>query len=390
MNANLVRKATQANGLAFIINGISVGTLLSRVPDFKELLNVSTGTFGTALFFAACGVLTALTIVGRFAAKYGSAPMTTLGGLAFALFYPVLGLLDTLIPFCCALFIFGFTLSWQDLSMNAQAHAIESLGAKRIMSRFHAMWSIGAVLGGSIGGLFAQQNISILTHLISISLLSLLLHIYIGQNLLPGSSDQHAPESKVRVRRPLIFWQLGLIGFCAAIAEGASGDWGGILLRETFGASPFIATLPYIVFSTMMVVGRLLGDHIAAKYGVKNSITVLGFIAGIGLSTGLIVGGAAGITFGWFFVGIGVSIVLPLMFSAAGDIAKDSYSTKVAPSQAIAMVSGIAYFGFLVGPPFIGWIAEITSLRKAMFVPALLTILLAITVQRVIPSGKRS
>jgi MFS family permease len=78
------------------------------------------------------------------------------------------------------------------------------------------------------------------------------------------------------------------------------------------------------------------------------------------------------------------------MFSAAGDIAKDSYSATVAPSQAIAMVSGIAYFGFLVGPPFIGWIAEITSLRKAMFVPALLTILLAITVQRVIPSGKRS
>ena len=115
-----------------------------------------------------------------------------------------------------------------------------------------------------------------------------------------------------------------------------------------------------------MVVGRLLGDHVAAKFGVKNSITVLGFIAGIGLSTGLIVGGAAGITFGWFCVGIGVSIVLPLMFSAAGDIAKDSYSTKVAPSQAIAMVSGIAYFGFLVGPPFIGWLAKLLMMLLAL------------------------
>lgn len=257
------------------------------------------------------------------------------------------------------------------------------------MSRFHAMWSIGAVLGGSLGGLFAQQNIPILIHLLTISAFNLLLHLYIGRNLLPASADQHSLESKTRARPPLIFWQMGFIGFCAAVAEGASGDWGGILLRETFGASPFIATLPYIVFATMMVVGRLSGDHIAHKFGVKNSITVLGLIAGTGLSIGLFIGGPLGITFGWFCVGIGVSIVLPLMFSAAGDIAKDSYESRVAPSQAIAMVSGIAYFGFLVGPPFIGWIAELTSLRKAMFLPALLTIISAMYVRRVVPGGKR-
>lgn len=389
MNAKEIQKATRANGLAFILNGLSIGTLLSRIPDFKDLLDISTGTFGTALFFAAFGVLTALTIVGRYAARYGSAPMTIIGGVTFALFYPILGLIDSLVPFCIALFIFGFTLSWQDLSMNAQAHAIELRSNKRIMSRFHAMWSIGAVLGGSLGGLFAQQNISILIHLLTISAFNLLLHLYIGRNLLPASADQHSLESKTRARPPLIFWQMGFIGFCAAVAEGASGDWGGILLRETFGASPFIATLPYIVFATMMVVGRLSGDHIAHKFGVKNSITVLGLIAGTGLSIGLFIGGPLGITFGWFCVGIGVSIVLPLMFSAAGDIAKVSYESRVAPSQAIAMVSGIAYFGFLVGPPFIGWIAELTSLRKAMFLPALLTIISAMYVRRVVPGGKR-
>ena len=389
MSTEALQKATRANGLAFILNGLSVGTLLSRIPDFKALLNISTGTFGTSLFFAAFGVLTALTIVGRFAARYGSAPMTIIGGVSFALFYPVLGVVDTLVPFCIALFIFGFTLSWQDLSMNAQAHAIESRSDKRIMSRFHAMWSIGAVLGGSIGGLFAQQEISILIHLCSISAINLLLHLYIGGNLLPAATDQHSLESKTQVRPPLIFWQMGLIGFCAAVAEGASGDWGGILLRETFGSSPFLSTLPYIVFATMMVIGRLSGDHIAQKFGVKNSITVLGLVAGSGLSIGLFVGGPIGITFGWFCVGIGVSIVLPLMFSAAGDIAKSSYQVRVAPSQAIAMVSGIEYFGFLVGPPFIGWVAQLTSLRKAMFIPALLTITLAVFVRSVIPSGKR-
>jgi len=389
IEASALRKASIATGFSFIINGLAVGTLYSRVPDFKRDLDISTGTLGTALFFSAFGVLTALTIAGKFAAKYGSAPMTLIGGIAIVLTFPFLGLAPSLPWLCLALFFYGFTASWQDLSMNAHALAIEKRSSMRVMSRFHAMWSVGAVLGGAIGGLFAQHDVSIFRHCLTISIVIALVHIYIHSGLLPASADQHDFKGKKRVKRPRIFWYLGAIGFCAALSEGSAGDWGGVLLRETFGASPFVSTIPYIFFAMMMVVGRLSGDHIAHKFGIRNSVTAFGVLAGVGLALGLVIGGPIGITLGWFCLGLGISIVLPLMFSTAGEIASNSYSQSLAPSEAVAMVSGISYFGFLVGPPFIGVIAEVVSLRTAMFIPALLVIALAIAVRKTI-SGKDS
>ena len=384
-----LKRASIATGLSFIINGLAVGSLYSRVPDFKRNLNISTGTLGSALFFAAFGVVTALIFAGKFAAKYGSAPMTLLGGAAIVLTYPFLGLAPSLPWLCLTLFLYGFTASWQDLAMNAHALAIERRSSMRVLSRFHAMWSVGAVLGGALGGIFAQHHITIFKHFLTIAIVIALIHIYIRIGLLPASADKHDFEGKKRVKRPRIFWYLGAIGFCAALSEGSAGDWGGVLLRDTFGATPFVSTIPYIFFALMMVVGRLSGDHIAHKFGIRNSVTAFGALAGIGLIAGLIIGGPVGISLGWFCLGLGISIVLPLMFSTAGEIAEQSYSTSIAPSQAIAMVSGISYFGFLVGPPFIGVVAELISLRTAMLIPAALVLALAFAVRKVI-SGKDS
>ena len=153
---------------------------------------------------------------------------------------------------------------------------------------------------------------------------------------------------------------------CAAMGEGAAGDWGGVLARETFGASPFISTLPYIAYSITMVIGRLSCDRLANKYGAEKVIRSGGLISGIGLLLGLIVGQIPGVIFGWFCIGLGLSIVMPLIFSAAGNLAHDKFQGQIAPSVAVARVSGTAYFGFMIGPPVIGYLSEQFTLRWAM------------------------
>jgi MFS family permease len=133
-----------------------------------------------------------------------------------------------------------------------------------------------------------------------------------------------------------------------------------------------------------MVIGRLMGDRLAARFGPMKLIIGGGLIAGIGLALGLILGGVAGVIFGWLSIGIGFSTVIPMLFSQAGEIAKSKTELNFAPSEAVATVSGIAYFGFLVGPPTLGFLGDLIGLRWAMMVPAILAIAMVLAARPVL------
>ena len=174
---------------------------------------------------------------------------------------------------------------------------------------------------------------------------------------------------------------------CGAIGEGAASDWGGILIRDTFQATGFLVALPYVLFCSTMVIGRFSGDFLAHKYGTRNLITFSGLTAGIGLALGLVIGGQVGVIFAWVLLGIGLSVVIPMMFSAAGTIADKEYKNTISSAETIAIVSGITYFGFVVGPPMMGTIADVMSLRWAMMIPAGLAIILALSARRLLTSS---
>ena len=191
----------------------------------------------------------------------------------------------------------------------------------------------------------------------------------------------------MKSKRPKIFLVLGLLGLCGAIGEGAASDWGGVLIRDTFHATGFLVALPYVLFCTTMVLGRFSGDFLAHKFGTKNLIIVCGFLAGAGLSIGLILGGYFGVLLAWFLLGIGLSVVIPMMFSAAGTIADKEYKAIISNGEAIAIVSGVTYFGFMVGPPMMGSIGDAIGLRWAMFIPAGLAIFLALGARKILTSS---
>jgi MFS family permease len=363
---------------AFIVNGTTAGAFYARVPDFKRELGVTNSALGFALLCIAIGVLLGLGFSGKQSAKRGSAPVTHYATYALGLSLLLVGPVLNYVTLCLAFVVFGACLSTQDVAMNSHAIVLEHEADKRYMSTFHAMFSVGALFGGVLGGFLAQQNKTIMWQCAFLTMLIFIANFCVRNMFLPADLDKHPLEGKKKIKKPKLFLIVGLLGTCAAVGEGSAGDWGAILARDTFDATPFVSTLPYICFSAAMVIGRLFGDRAASKYGPMNLIVGGGLIAGIGLGGGLLVGGIGGVIFGWLAAGIGLSTVIPMLFSQAGEIAKTRFEGQFAPSEGVAMVSGIAYFGFLVGPPTLGFLGDAVGLRWAMLVPAVLALVMAL------------
>jgi len=378
------RKARIATLIAFFINGFSVGNFVSRIPDFKSELGITNGVLGVSLLCGSVGVLAVLRPASRSSAKYGSGPVTKYSEFTLALAVPIVGLLFNLIWFCFSLFIYGALSSIHDLSMNAHAAALENKAGKRVMSTFHGMWSIGALSGGAIGGTVASTNISIRIHAIGVGLFIFCIAFITRNWFLPASVDQHVFEKHEKRKAPRKFLILGLIGLCGAVGEGAAADWGGVLARDAFHSSPLMSALPYVFYSATMVAGRLSGDFLAHKFGLVKLIGRAGLIAGIGLTAGLLIGNIYGVILGWFLLGIGLSTVIPMMISATGTIANEKYSGQVSAAEGVALVTGVAYFGFLIGPPLIGFLSEFMTLRWAMLVPAAMAIIFGLSAKKVL------
>ena len=371
-------RARIAITVAFIANGSIAGTFYSRVADIKEKLDISNSALGFSLLIISIGVLLGLAFSGKQSAKYGSAPITFYGTYALGLSMLIVGTFNSYFTLCLTSLILGACLATQDVAMNSHAIVLEQESGNRYMSTFHAMFSLGALGGGVVGGWFSQNNISIMKHAAFVAMIIFLANYFVRNWFLTADLDKRALESKKKIKRPKLFFIVGLLGLCGTIGEGSAGDWGAILSRDTFDATPFVSTLPFICFSAAMVIGRLFGDRAASKYGPMKLIVGGGLVAGIGLGSGLLVGGMGGVIFGWLAAGIGLSTVIPMLFSQAGEIAKTRFEGQFAPSEGVAMVSGIAYFGFLVGPPTLGLLGDAIGLRWAMLVPAGLALIMAL------------
>ena len=371
-----LRRARIAVTITFITNGFTAGTFVARIPDFKRILEISNGTLGGSLLFVSIGVFLALRPAGKSAARHGSKPVVFWATLALAISCVLVGLLLSLQWFWVSLFLLGYSIATQDVAMNAHAVLVEQRAGRRLMSAFHGMFSVGTLIGGILGGLFSQWEITPLNQSLVLMVIYIAAAFVVRPMYLPAEADKHDFSAGPRAKHPFIFWILGFFGLFAAISEGAAGDWGGVLARDAFGATPFVSTLPYIVFCTAMIIGRFSGDYLAHRFGASLVIASGGIISGTGLTIGLIVGGIPAIMVSWFLLGIGLSVVIPLMFSAAGTLATKKYAGVIAPSEAVAKVSGVSYFGFVLGPPMIGFIADLIELRSTLFLIAAFSYLL--------------
>ena len=376
--SSLISRARLGVILSFLSHGFISSSFFARIPDYKARLELSNSVLGLCLLASSAGVLAALGPVGRLAAQRGSSAVLTKSSYLLVFVAPFVGISYNAISFAAILFLFGVAIAAQDVAMNTHGVTLEQKSGARYMGRFHAFWSVGALLGAITGGVFAQLAVSEFIHALIVSAAVLALVISNNRRYLPGDEDRHIYEESVkRKKTPRLIYIMGLLGLAGSIGEGSAADWGGVLARETFGASQFVGTLPYIAYSFTMVVGRFYGDQLATKFGAGRILKVGGLLGGAGLAGGLIVGGTAGVIVGWFLFGLALSTVIPLLFSAAGSMANKRFQGTISPAEAVAKISGISYFGFVVGPPLMGFLADVLTLRWAMLVPAVLAVIIS-------------
>lgn len=342
----------------FFVNGAVVGTWVGHIPWVKERFDFSESTLGLVLLAMSIGVIVALPLMGQAIVRLGSARATRLAGSACValVLLPLLAPEPWLLPL--ALMALGVGSGAMDVSMNAHGVAVERVLHRPVMSSLHAGWSFGGLAGA---GLVAIGTAAGLDPRVETLLAAIALGLLLAACLLrlgPGSATADAPQGFVRPSRGVVL--LAVLCLLIMVTEGAMADWGGIYLTGDLGTSTSVAALAFAAFSGGMTAGRVFGDGINHRIGPARLMRGGSALAAIALG-GLLLLGEPGVALvGFFLVGLGVANGVPLVFSAAGH----APGRESGPN--IAAVSSMGSIGFLAGPPFIGFLAQATSLPLAL------------------------
>ena len=357
-----MKKVRFSIGILFFICGLNFATWATRIPDFKSFLSLSDAQLGTVLMGLPIGSLVSLPIAGWLLTKYASRWICIMAIAMYVIVIPGLSLMSSPITLFVGLFFFGMAGDIMNIAMNTQVVSLEAKMNKIIMSSFHAVFSIGLMAGAFLGGILEKEHFTTTEHFSLVALSNILLIPFSFPNLLTNKpvQDESKPKSSILNLGPYLII-LSFIAFCGMLCEGAMADWISLYFKEYSPDSPFPITIGFSFFAAAMVLGRFVGDKISLKYGVSNILIVNGILIGLGMLLTLLFSSIYLKIGGCFLTGIGISTIVPLIYSQAGN------QKEIMPSIAIAGVSTIAYVGFLLGPVIIGYLSDFVGLDKALF-----------------------
>ncbi len=374
-----------AVSLFFFTNGFQYANWVARLPEVQTLYGVSNTTLGTILLASAAGAMSAMPFAGLLTVRFGSRWVTIITALAFVAAIPFIPLLSNTWLIYGLFFLFGVFGGSEDVAMNGQAVYVERLYNKPILSSFHGIWSVGTLLGAGAGALFAKFGVSLFTHFITISTLSLGLIIWAAFNLIkddplsikPVQADSAAEPSSFRWPSKAIL-PLGIIAFCGMTGEGSVADWSAIYMHKVVGQDEAFSALAFGAFTLAMTFGRLTGDYFTEKFGTRKQLIYSSLLAIFGLAFALAFNNPWTVLAGFFIVGLGIATIVPIVYSTAGN------TEGVTPSVGIAMATTIGYSGFFIGPPTIGYLSDIFSLRVGLlFALMLLVVMLVFVIKKI-------
>lgn len=348
-----------ATGAAFFMLGVGTGTWASRIPDIQERLGLNAAELGGVLLGMPVGSFLSLLPAGWVVTRFGSRKVILYTAIAFAIVLPCLGLAATPWLLVLSLFGFGVCADVMNIALNTQAVTVEEQLGKSIMSSFHALWSVGAMVGALTGGLMIAWHISPIQHFAFIGVALVVLTFIFYQHLLPNDRQTRENQPLFALPdRPLLLF--GLIAFCAMLTEGSMADWSSIYYKQTLTAGTGIATTGYTAFTLTMSLIRFAGDWLTERVGIRKLLQISGLLVALGMGLAVTWPTSIVVIIGFMLIGIGVATVVPLVYSAAGR------SESMSAGVALAAVSTVGISGFLFGPVLIGFIAEATTLRFAL------------------------
>ena len=371
--------ARNAVALSFALNGLVFASLVSRLPDLRERLELSNGGLGTLLLAISCGSLLALPSTGRVIERIGAGPTVRAGVLAdtVGLSTAALGAVLGSVPLAAlGLFVHGVGIGVWDVAMNVQAAEVERRMRRTVMPRFHAGWSAGSLAGAGLGVVVIALGTPLLAHLLLVALVVGVVAVVGTRGFLPAEPD-HAEE---RASRGPSAWRdprtlaIGLMVLCFAMVEGTANDWLALGLIDGYGVAHWVGVAGFATFVVAMTSGRLYGPVLLDRFGRPAVLWGSASLAALGAV--LTVQGQVLplVALGIVLWGLGAALGFPVGMSAAADGGPRA-------AARVSVVSTIGYGAFLAGPPLLGHLGdrigtlEVLLAVTALMLPASLSVL---------------
>jgi MFS family permease len=362
----------------FAAHAALFGSWTAHIPEVKAHLALTDAGLGMALLGAPIGALAAMPVTGRLLARFDSRRVIrfTLAGYCFTAVG--VGLAGSQRWLFAALALWGAFQGSLDVSMNTQGITVERALGRPVMSGFHGAWSVGGFLGAGLGAVAVAVGVSLAGQLLGFGLVAAVVAGAASSRMLPDPPSQHGRPDRpgqgraIRVLRHPVVLVLGAVALACMLCEGAAADWSAVYLHDSLRASPAVAALGYAAFSATMVGLRLGGDRLLARVPVRTLLPGLAAVSTLGLTSALMVRAPVTALLGFAALGVGLALIVPAAFSAAGRL------PGIHPGTAVAAVSALGWVGFVGGPPLIGRLADLASLPVALAILPLLTAAIAV------------
>jgi predicted MFS family arabinose efflux permease len=359
--ARTLRAATWALRAQFFVAGALFATFGVHVPTIKTHYGLGEQLLATAMLAAGAGSVFALLQGGRVLARRAPRQLVPVLVLACVLALGNLLTTSSYLVLVALMLAYGMAAALMDVAINDEASSLESEAGRHLMSGFHAMFSLGGMAGAGAWSLLAAADVRPVVHLVAASVTLGLLAFAAARFMLASDRTQAAPGAALSLPRgPLAL--VGLLAAMGLIAEGAMYDWSVLYMRQDIGSPPGMASLGYASFSLAMAAGRFAGDWVRDRMAPVALLRASGALGMLGMGVALSMQHAWIVLAGFALTGLGFANIVPVLFSAAAKL------PGTAPAHAIAAVASVGYFGMMVGPPLIGFIAQARTLTTGLMV----------------------
>jgi MFS family permease len=370
-----LRRARFAVAYAFLVHGVMFGAWASRIPVIKDQTGLDATHLGFALLGASGGAVLAMSFAGVLAGRHGSHVMTVAMLLGYAVMVPLLALSNSFLTLLSSLLVLGAFQGSMDVTMNANALAVEQAGPSPIMSRLHGTWSVGSFVGAFVTILSVSAGLSLFGQFCLLAAWMAVSAVILWRTMLRHCQPIEGSAFRRPPRRLLA---LGFLIYCGMLAEGSAGDWSGVYMRTDVLSSQQEAALALGAFSAAMAVSRMVGDRLTELLGGGRLVTLGAVLGAAGLGMALALHMAVPAIAGFTMLGLGLGAIVPIALRAGGS------QPGIPAGLGIAAVSTMGYAGLLSGPPIIGTVAGLAGIRLALGLVVGLLVILAIAATRVV------
>jgi MFS family permease len=360
------RRARVAVGALFLTNGGLFANLLPRYPEIKSDLHLSNAVYGAAIAAFSGGALVAGLTAAALIRRYRSSRVAVAGTIGIAVFVVVAGLAGTPVVLAAALFVAGASDAITDVAQNAHGLRVQRNYGRSIINSFHAVWAVGAIVGGLMGAGAIALHISRATHLAVAGVVFSAVVVIAYPYLLRGADHDDHPSARsaggggagIAVYATLV--ALVVIAIAGATVEDAGSSWATLYLRDSLGAPGPVAAFGYVALVGFMFIGRLIGDRMVDRFGERAVVRAGGFVAAAGMGAALAFPSVPGTIAGFAAAGLGVATLIPAAMHGADQL------PGMRPGTGLTAVTWLMRVGFFGAPLLVGLVADATSLRVGL------------------------